>query len=161
MGWPQPSRGGGMMEQGETPAPPPGRRENGTFAPGNREGGKPKGARNKTTLAVEALLDGEAEELTRKAIEKAKEGDMAALRLCLERILPNRKDSHITFDLPPVETAQDAEKASAALLAAVAAGEVTPGEGGAVMSLLVAHKSIVEAGDHERRLAELEARQTR
>ena len=45
--------------------------------------GKPKGARNKATLAAEALLDGEAEAITRKAIEKAKEGDMAAIRLCL------------------------------------------------------------------------------
>ena len=47
--------------------------------------GRPKGTRNKTTLAMEALLDGEAEAITRKAIEKAKEGDMVAIRLCLER----------------------------------------------------------------------------
>ena len=47
--------------------------------------GKPKGARNKATLAVEALLDGEAEELTRKAIELAKAGDIPALRICLDR----------------------------------------------------------------------------
>ena len=45
--------------------------------------GRPRGARNKTTLAVEALLDGEAEVLTRKAIERAKDGDSVALRLCL------------------------------------------------------------------------------
>src|SRR4029077_7685570 len=34
--------------------------------------GRPKGSRNRTTLAAEALLDGEAEQLTRKAIELAK-----------------------------------------------------------------------------------------
>jgi hypothetical protein len=51
-------------------------------------GSKPKGTRNKTTLAVEALLDGEAETLTRKAIELAKAGDLAALRVCLDRIAP-------------------------------------------------------------------------
>ena len=34
--------------------------------------GRPIGARNKTSLAVEALLDGEAEGLTRRAIDKSK-----------------------------------------------------------------------------------------
>jgi hypothetical protein len=43
---------------------------------GNRAG-KRKGTRNKVTLAVEALLDGEAETLTRKAIELAKAGDLS------------------------------------------------------------------------------------
>ena len=62
--------------------------------------GRPRGARNKTTLAVEALLDGEAEVLTRKAIERAKDGDSVALRLCLERILPPRKDRPVSFALP-------------------------------------------------------------
>jgi len=48
--------------------------------------GRPKGIRNKATMAAQELLDGEAEALTRKAIEKAMEGDMTALKLCLERI---------------------------------------------------------------------------
>ena len=66
-------------------------KQRGGFQPGQsgNPAGKPKGARNKTTLAVEALLDGEAEALTRKAIERALEGDSVALRLCLERI-PSR-----------------------------------------------------------------------
>src|SRR5262245_47204912 len=43
------------------------------FEPGQRgnPSGRPKGARNKTTIAVEALLDNEAEALTRKLIELA------------------------------------------------------------------------------------------
>jgi hypothetical protein len=48
--------------------------------------GRPKGARNHTTRAVEALLDGEAEALTRKAIEMALDGDGPAMRLCLDRL---------------------------------------------------------------------------
>src|SRR5215831_6568815 len=39
------------------------------FKPGNA--GRPKGARNRATVAAEALLDGQAEALTRKAIERA------------------------------------------------------------------------------------------
>ena len=43
--------------------------------------GKPKGARNRAPLAAEVLLDGEAEALTRKAIELALAGDTVALRI--------------------------------------------------------------------------------
>jgi Family of unknown function (DUF5681) len=46
--------------------------------------GKPPGARHRASMAAEALLDGEVQALTRKAIERALEGDGVALRLCLE-----------------------------------------------------------------------------
>lgn len=134
-----------------------GRKTDGTFAPGNALGGRTRGSRNKTTLAVEALLEGEHEALTRAAVEKALGGDTAALRLCLDRIAPPRKDSPIAFDLPAIRSAEDAVAASSALLCAVAAGEVTPDEAGRVMALLTAHKALVEAGDLEARIAALEA----
>lgn len=133
-----------------------GRNPDGTFAQGNMHGGKPKGARHKVTLAVEALLEGEHEALTRKAIEKALEGDSVALRLCLDRIAPPRKDGPITFDMPAIKSANETLQASAALLDAVAAGEVTPDEGGRVMALLTAHRAIVETNDLEARISKLE-----
>jgi hypothetical protein len=126
------------------------------FAPGNP--GRPRGARHKTTLAIEALLEGEADALTRKAIDMALTGDGPALRLCLDRLAPPRRDTPISIELPAVKSAEDAVAASTAVLAAVSAGEITPDEAGRVMALLTAHRAIVEAGDHERRLAELEAR---
>ena len=52
------------------------------------------------TLAMEALLDGESEALTRKAIGLALGGDITALRLCLDRVLPPRKDRPINFEMP-------------------------------------------------------------
>ncbi|MGB8669027.1 MAG: DUF5681 domain-containing protein [Pseudolabrys sp.] len=60
------------------------------FKPGKsgNPSGKPKGARNKTTVAREKLLDDDAATITSKAIELAKNGDLTALRLCLERIIP-------------------------------------------------------------------------
>ena len=128
----------------------------GRFGPGNP--GKPPGARHRVTRAVEELLEGQFERLTQAAITKALEGDGVALRLCLDRIAPPRKDAPISIALPPVTSAADAVIASSALLDAVAAGEVTPGEAGPVMALLVSHKSIVEAGDLERRIAALEAK---
>jgi hypothetical protein len=58
--------------------------------------GRPRGARNRATVAAERLLHGEADALTRKAIELATDGDTTALRLCIERILPARKDRPVT-----------------------------------------------------------------
>ena len=62
--------------------------------------GRPKGARNKASLAAEALLDGEAETLARKAVEMALAGDTTAMRLCLERIMPIRRDRPVSFAMP-------------------------------------------------------------
>ena len=136
-----------------------GRKTDGTFALGNTLGGRTPGSRNKTTVAVEALLEGEHEALTRAAIDKALDGDTTALRLCLDRIAPPRKDSPVTFEMPAIRSVEDAVAASSAILCAVAAGEVTPDEAGRVMSLLTAHKQLVETCDLESRLAALEAKQ--
>jgi hypothetical protein len=111
-------------------------------------------------MAIEALLEGQHEALTKAAIDKALTGDPTALRLCLDRLAPPRKDAPISFDLPAVVTVADAVGASTAVLAAVAAGEVTPDEAGRIMALLTAHRSIVETGDLEGRIATLEAKGT-
>jgi Family of unknown function (DUF5681) len=118
-----------------------GRKQDGTFAPGvsGNPAGKPAGARHKVTRAVEALLEGQADALTQKAIDMALAGDGPALRLCLDRIAPPRQDVPISFDLPSIRTAGDTVSASSSLLEAVAAGEVTPDEAGRVMALLTAH----------------------
>tara|TARA_R110002124_G_scaffold287185_2_gene471074 strand:+ start:5709 stop:6161 length:453 start_codon:yes stop_codon:yes gene_type:complete len=135
-----------------------GQKSDGTFAPGNKLGGRPKGARNKATLAVEALLDGEAENITRKAVEMALTGDGLAMRLCLERLMPARKDSPVVFTLPPIVSALDAVTASSALLVAVAEGDVTPEEAGKIMGLLTSHKQLVEICDLESRVQQIEER---
>jgi Family of unknown function (DUF5681) len=120
--------------------------------------GKPRGARNRATLLAEALLDGEAEALTRKAIEKALEGDGMALRLCLERVLPARKERPIFFSMPAIASAGDAAKAMGALLAAVAAGNVTPSEAGEVSKIVDAYVEVLQVAEFEQRLKALEER---
>ena len=124
------------------------------FAPGNP--GKQHGTRHRVTRAVEELMEGEHERLTRIAIDKALDGDTAALRLCLDRIARPRRDAPISFELPLVRTAADAAAASAAVLASVAKGEVTPDEAARIMALLESHKTIMAAGDLELRIAALE-----
>ena len=110
----------------------------GRFRPGRsgNPAGRPKGSRNAATLAAEALLAGEAERLTRKAIEMALDGDVVALRICLDKILPARKDRAVTFPLPPVGTPRDAADLMAAVIAAVGAGRVTPSEGAEVSKMM-------------------------
>ena len=124
---------------------------------GNPEG-RPKGARNKTTLAIESLLDGEAEELTRKVIEKAREGDITALKLCLDRLAPVRKGRPIEIDLPPVTNASDLAKAGAQVTKHLAEGIISPEEAQAVMGTLDSALKLFEAGDLEARIATLEER---
>lgn len=131
------------------------RDERGRFGPGNP--GKPPGTRHKATRAVEALLDGEAEALSRKAVDMALSGDGAALRLCLERIAPPRKDSPVSFELPKMETAQDAARAAAAIVQAVADGELTPTEGAHCMALVDSYRRTLETTEIETRLNRLEA----
>ena len=131
-----------------------GRNTDGTFGTGNP--GKPKGTRHKATQAALALLDGEAEALTRQAVTMALGGDATALRLCLERIAPPRRDAPVTFDLPPMETACDAAKAAGAVLGAVAEGELTPGEGASLMALVEGFRRTLETTELEARVAALE-----
>ncbi|SUZ32864.1 hypothetical protein ROE7235_02627 [Roseibaca ekhonensis] len=131
-----------------------GRNTDGTFGPGNS--GKPKGTRHKATQAALALLDGEAEALTRQAVTMALGGDATALRLCLERIAPPRKDVAVTFDLPPMETARDAAKAAGAVLGAVADGDLTPTEGAHIMALVETYRRTLETSDLEARLRYME-----
>src|SRR5438876_7448205 len=82
--------------------------------------GRRVGCRNKTTIAAAALLAGEAEALTRMAVELALIGDPTALRLCLEHILPPCRDRMVKFALPPIESAADIAAAMKAVTSALA-----------------------------------------
>ena len=131
-----------------------GRDASGRFAEGNP--GRPRGARHKATQAALALLDDEAEALTRQAVTMALAGDGTALRLCLERIAPPRRDAPVTFDLPRMKTARDAAKAAGAVLQAVAQGDLTPTEGAHLMGLVETFRRTLETTELEARVAALE-----
>lgn len=130
--------------------------EVGKFASGNP--GRPKGARHKVTRAVEELLEGQSEAITQKAIDKALEGDATALRLCLERIAPARKDPPVRFDLPAINDASEAAQAAQAVLQAVSEGNITPLEGAAVMGLVESYRRTLETTELETRIEALETK---
>lgn len=131
------------------------RNPDGTFAPGNP--GRPRGARHKVTQAIEAMLEGQQEALTQAAIDRALGGDVTALRLCLDRIAPARKDAPVSFVLPTIETAEDAAKAARAILRAIAEGDVTPLEAATVMAVVEQFRRTLETTEIERRITALEA----
>jgi len=128
------------------------------FRPGRsgNPNGRPKGSRNATTLALESLLDGQAKALTQKAVDLALSGDLIALRICLDRILPVRKNRPIEFVLPTIESIADAPKAIAAITAAVARGEITVTDAADVSRLVETYVRAIEASDLDKRLRTLE-----
>ncbi len=133
-----------------------GRNTDGTFSSGNA--GRPKGARNHKTVAIESLLEGQAEALTQTAISKALEGDSVALRLCLDRIMPARKDRCLEVHLPQIREPRDLLGAARVLILSVQTGELTPLEGDKVMSLLERCQKLFVSVDLVERIEALEQR---
>jgi len=125
------------------------------FAKGNP--GRPKGARHRATVLAEMLFDGGAEALSRKAIELALAGDTVALRLCIERILPPRRERVVAFSLPLVRSAADVAGAMAAVVEAAATGTILPGEAAEFGKILETYMRALEVTQFEQRLRLLEA----
>ena len=118
--------------------------------------GKPRGARNKATMEAQALLEGEVGPLTRKAIGAALEGDVAALRLCLQRISPAPRARPIDLDLPPIETAEDLVLAYRIMVEATCDGTITPEEAESLAAVLDSQRRAFEAVELEKRVARVE-----
>jgi hypothetical protein len=107
-----------------------GSKQGGRFQPGESGNprGRPRGSRNAATIALEALLGGEGEAITRTAIRLAKEGHPMAMKLCLERIFPAPKDRVVTFPLRPINCSRDAADAMSDVMKAVSSGRLTPSD---------------------------------
>jgi hypothetical protein len=118
--------------------------------------GRPKGSLNKVTLAIEVLLEGEAEKLTRKAIELALGGDLTAIKLCLDRVCPPRKSRTINIDLSETETISDISKAHALVVKEIGDGTLDPDEGQILSNILEARRKVVETEKLEQRINVLE-----
>jgi hypothetical protein len=106
---------------------------------------------------MEALFDGEAEALTRRAIELGMAGDGATLRFCLERIAPARRDRPVPMTLPKLETTADAIKASSMLVEAAASGDLTPAEAADLGRLVERFYRVAQADEIQRRVEAIEA----
>ena len=144
----------GHFEKGES-GNPAGRYRKGQSGNPN---GRPPGVRNKATEVAELLLDGEAEALTRKALELALGGDSVALRFCLERIVPRRRGRAVQLNVPPVRGAGDLGATMAAITTAATSGAISPCEAAELARVVEIFVRAVETSDFERRLQQLEER---
>jgi hypothetical protein len=144
----------GRFEKGRSGKP------KGRFAKGQsgNPNGRPPGARNKATETAELLLDGETEALTRMAIELALDGNPTALKVCLERIIPPRRDRAVNLGLAPVRGAADLGSTMAAITNAAGQGAITPGEAAELARVVEIFVRAVETSDFEKRLKQLEER---
>tara|TARA_R110002096_G_scaffold435927_1_gene664335 strand:- start:102586 stop:103002 length:417 start_codon:yes stop_codon:yes gene_type:complete len=128
------------------------------FQPGQsgNPSGRPKGARNKRTLALENLLEGESEAIARKCVDMAKEGDTTALRLCMERIYPVRKGVAIEVDIPDIKKPEDIPKAIATIIQSVSSGDISPEEGEVIMKLFDVERRAFETDELAQKIKALE-----
>lgn len=127
------------------------------FQPGNKYGrGRPPGSRNKAARVCQRTLDSHAESLAKRCLYMALQGNPTAMRLCLERLLPARRQRALHFRLPPVKTLADVVAASESVVSSVAKGEITPAEGQAFSMMLDGRRRMIETQELEQRIRALE-----
>ena len=125
------------------------------FAPGNP--GRPPGSKNKTTRMLEQLIEGQAEQCVEKLKELALAGDVACLRILMDRLIPLRKSQPINVDIPPINGSQDVLSVISSVWDAIRDGELTPEEATALCMLIDRSISAIEV-NLSKRLDELESR---
>ena len=123
------------------------------FASGNP--GRKLGSKNRTTAVAAALLDGEAEDLVRKAIELAKAGEPRLLIFFLNRMLP--RDRLIKLDLQAMNFADDPVAALNAVVGAVGEGKITPSEAADLARLIETYIRAIDMVEVIKRLDALES----
>ena len=101
-------------------------------------------------------MQGEAEALTRKAVELALAGDPTALRLCLDRLIAPHRELLVPFALPPMRRPADLATAMEAITAAVARGVLAPAETAELGKVVDTFANAIEVRDFVSRLRALE-----
>jgi hypothetical protein len=125
------------------------------FQPGQsgNPAGRPRGSRNRCTIMVEKLLDDSAGELTTAAIAQAIGGDPAALRVCLDRVVPRLRHRPLDFALPDLVTLADTPGAINAIAQGLARGEIDREEAIALMRAVGEFTLALAAVERDRRAA--------
>jgi hypothetical protein len=128
------------------------------FEPGNKLGrGRPQGSRNKSTMAALDLLSEHADVVVRKCIAEALRGNKMAMKLCMDRMVPARRNPPVKLTLPPVDTASGVTKALNVVLKAISSGRLTPEEGLTISDILETKRCAIETAELETRIVDFEA----
>lgn len=118
--------------------------------------GRPKGKKNKSTLLAQSLLENDVEVICTRLLIEAKEGNIQAIKIVMDRILPARKELPIVLDLPEIKTPTDLLNAISAITTAVGSGIISPSEGEALSRIIDINLKAVALQDFEKRLILLE-----
>jgi hypothetical protein len=130
------------------------------FEPGNKLGrGRPRGSRNKTTLAARTLMESYAEPVVRRCLKGALEGDQKLIQICMDRLVPVFRELPVRIGKLPLNNLGEVSRASATVIQKVAAGQLTPSQGNLVAQIIEQHRKVLETEELEKRLRALEERQ--
>ena len=130
------------------------------FQPGNKFGrGRPKGSRNKQTLALQKLIDENGPKLLLKAMAEAAKGDASLLRLFAKHELDRTKDHLPPIGHLPLGTIQELTQSQQIIINEVASGAVTPLQGARVLEMVDHRRKGIETQDLAERMDALEGNQ--
>ncbi len=117
--------------------------------------GKPRGTKDKRTELRE-LLRPHAPELVSKVVEKALEGDISAIKICLDRLIPQvkQKDEHLCLQSLQGNLTEQGDQ----IVAAMGTGKITPTEANAALQALTIQSRLTVMDDLERRVVALETK---
>ena len=129
-----------------------------TFQPGQsgNPAGRAVGSRNKKTLAMEEAFFARADALVQNLVERAMAGEPAAMRLCMERVLPAGRGRPLPIDLPTVRSADDAQAAAAVITGALKEGAVSAREAVELLRVVEGLTRLAGAVDIVRKIARTE-----
>ena len=106
-----------------------------------------------------AMLEPYAEELMQRVVGMAKDGDMAALKLCLDRLCAPLRPTDRLLTIEGMADTEELSDKGELILANVADGAITPVEASNLMNAISSQARILEVDELERRITELENRQ--
>jgi polyhydroxyalkanoate synthesis regulator phasin len=122
---------------------------------GARQGaGRKKGSGQ--AAQYRAMLEPHAEELIQQVVDRAKDGDMAALKLCFDRLCAPLRPTDRLITIEGMSDAKELSDKGELILTNVANGEITPSEAQSLMAAISSQARIIEVDELERRVAELE-----
>ncbi len=113
-----------------------------------------------TLVAATMRISERGDDLLDVVLEKALDGDLVALKLCLERLCPAQKELPLpAVNIPEIKTPEDLPKATEALMKAAASGSMTPSALTALTAVVKAHVDALQTADLAERIRKLEGAQ--
>lgn len=101
------------------------------------------------------LLQSQADALIQTAINQALAGESAALKLCIDRLLPPYRPEAVSVEFAMPEVG-GLVKMGEAVLSAIGNGILSPEQGATVLQALAGQARLIEVEELERRVAVLE-----